>query len=143
MIPLLLYTQNTKNEFKRLTYSINMLINSLPTDNLLQISDLLPDKQHSDLPLLCKSLQLPFRDLPFKRYKVDYSFTMKDLHTLINHIEGIEELEVNGLDLFFDIQLSMPRLKIINVYGCVVKAELLKMYKETNVIVNFNNCRIL
>lgn len=117
-----------------------MHIKCLPTDVLLDITKYTNKNDNLQLPLISKVL--PYSHLSFKNYRIDYTFTMKTLHTLIDHIDGIEELDVDGIDIFFDCQLTFPCLRVLRVENCSVKSEVLEMYRKMNVKIVLTNCRV-
>ncbi len=114
-----------------------MILDALPDDVLYTIAQ--HSKNITNLSFINKTPS--FRHLPYNHHKINYTFNMKDLHNLVDHSEHVYVLEVDAIDIFFDIQLTIPNLQKLVVSNCTIKKELLEMY--SNVCIEYYNCKII
>jgi len=114
--------------------------NLLPPDLLLCVKENLIQNDNVSLSSLNKNFNNVYCDSAFSTYKINWTFSMKDLHLMIKHINGIETLIVDYCDIIFDAQIYFPNLKHMFVSNCKINKNNLKLY--SNIETTFTNCII-
>jgi hypothetical protein len=122
-------------------------LGSLPNDLLLIINGFVDNKSKLTIhdnkkdiskfpPQLCKGVHNGLSHVNFRKHKLTgCTFQMKDIHLVLDHKEGIEELELDDCDIFLIAQISLPNLKKLIVRNSEYSSssELFDIYPQAEI----------
>lgn len=89
-----------------------------------------------------KRLRSDLYYIPYKRVKFEWTSSLDELKTFIDHSKGVEELIIDRCDIFIHFTINLPKLKKIIIENCTLNLDLLTRYASTLREITVKNCTI-